>query len=142
MAQFISNQGYQNLGNGYEKEQSPFYKIADKYGEPPQSRTHHMESAHYYVDAKRTVENKWTLDMKKEEELGLMPKLWSQSSKMDDKRPNGEAMFDARFVNSPVPRCEPTAAHAQQSSSPYVQHAIIRPGLTPVCSSVAATTRG
>ena len=104
MAHFIHQMGYQNIGNGYEKEQSPFYNIADKYGKQPESRTHHMERPHYYRDQARTIENPWTLDMSKEEELGLMPAKWSVTSKMDDVRPNGKAMFDARFVNQPVPR--------------------------------------
>jgi len=39
----------------------------------------------------------WQLDMKGEQELGLAPPDWSVSSSMNDVRPNGQALFDARF---------------------------------------------
>jgi hypothetical protein len=42
--------------------------------------------------------------MKQEMDVGLMPKDWSVTSAMKDQRPNGQAMFDARFVHSPLPR--------------------------------------
>lgn len=63
---------------------------------PPQSKTKHYETRHY--------SEKWRLDMAQEQELGLMPNDWSVSSKMDDARPNGQSMFDARFVRSPMGR--------------------------------------
>ena len=44
------------------------------------------------------------MDMKQETELGLMPQEWSVSSAMNDPRPNGRSLFDARFVQAPVPR--------------------------------------
>ena len=46
----------------------------------------------------------WKLDMAKEVELGLVPPDWSVTSKMDDSRPNGKGIFDARFIESPVGR--------------------------------------
>ena len=46
----------------------------------------------------------WKMDMKKEVELGLAPAEWSTTSKMNDPRPNGRGFFDARFIQSPVPR--------------------------------------
>ena len=46
----------------------------------------------------------WKLDMSKEIELGVVPADWSVTSKMDDPRPNGKAIFDCRFVESPVGR--------------------------------------
>lgn len=39
----------------------------------------------------------WGLNLKKEIGLGLAPSDWSVSSAMDDPRPNGQALFDARF---------------------------------------------
>ena len=42
--------------------------------------------------------------MKTESKLGLMPADWSTSSQMNDPRPNGRSMFDARFVGSPMGR--------------------------------------
>ena len=58
-------------------------------------KAHHFENPH--VGA-------WTMDMKKEVELGLAPAEWSQTSQMNDPRPNGRAFFDARHINSPVAR--------------------------------------
>ena len=49
-------------------------------------------------------EGPFKLGMEYEISLGLAPENWSVSSKMDDPRPNGKAMFDARFVESPVGR--------------------------------------
>ena len=42
--------------------------------------------------------------MKTEIELGLAPPPWSVSSQMDDTRPNGRAMFDARFYGNAMGR--------------------------------------
>ena len=42
--------------------------------------------------------------MKAEVDLGLMPSEWSTSSQMNDPRPNGRSIFDARFVESPMGR--------------------------------------
>jgi hypothetical protein len=60
------------------------------------SRTSHFESRHYSP--------KWRLDMQSETDLGIMPPAWSTSSKMDDPRPNGRSIFDARFIESPMGR--------------------------------------
>ena len=46
----------------------------------------------------------WRLDMKAEEYMGLAPAPWSTSSQMNDPRPNGRSIFDARFVESPMGR--------------------------------------
>lgn len=61
----------------------------------PQRVTEHFEKVH---------EGNFKLNMKYEVDLGLAPADWSVSSKMDDPRPNGKAIFDARFVESPVGR--------------------------------------
>jgi len=42
--------------------------------------------------------------MKTETDLGLAPPPWSTSSQMNDPRPNGRSIFDARFVESPMGR--------------------------------------
>ena len=42
--------------------------------------------------------------MKAEEALGLAPKAWSVSSAMDDQRPNGQALLDARFFGQAMGR--------------------------------------
>lgn len=60
------------------------------------AHTRHYESPH--------TGDGFTLDMKKQEELGLMPPPWSVSSAMNDARPNGKPQFDARFLNSPMGR--------------------------------------
>lgn len=69
------------------------------------SFTKHFEQLHYG--------NSWNLDMREEEKLGLVPKAWSTSNAMNDPRPNGRAIFDARHVHSPVAR---TKAHGGHSS--------------------------
>lgn len=56
----------------------------------------HYESPHY--------SDGHTLDMKKQEDLGLMPPAWSVTSAMKDERPNGKPQFDARFLNTPMGR--------------------------------------
>lgn len=58
--------------------------------------TKHFESPHF-ADG-------FTLDMKKQEDLGLIPPQWSVSSAMKDARPNGKPQFDARFLNTPMGR--------------------------------------
>jgi hypothetical protein len=63
----------------------------------------------------------WMLDMKREQALGLAPKDWSTSSQMNDPRPNGRAMFDARFYGNMMGRAaggysmmwDPTGVAAQ-----------------------------
>jgi len=62
----------------------------------PPSRTQHFEHVH--------TNDKWRLDMATETNLGLVAKNWSVTSKMDDPRPNGRALFDARFVHTPMGR--------------------------------------
>jgi hypothetical protein len=70
---------------------------ADFEPRPQNSRQpHHIERFHYA--------QKWHHDLKDETELGLAPPNWSVSSKMDDTRPNGKSLFDARFVGSPMGR--------------------------------------
>lgn len=59
-------------------------------------QTKHYESPHY--------SDGFTLDMKKQEDLGLMPPAWSVTSAMKDERPNGKPQFDARFLNTPMGR--------------------------------------
>lgn len=61
----------------------------------PKRQTQHFEKVH---------EGDFRLSMKYEADLGLAPPDWSVSSKMDDPRPNGKAIFDARFIESPVGR--------------------------------------
>lgn len=56
----------------------------------------HYETIHFSKD--------WKLGMKFEEDLGLVPPMWSVSSAMNDPRPNGRAMFDARFIERPAGR--------------------------------------
>jgi len=46
----------------------------------------------------------WKLDLKREEELGLAPANWSVTSAMNDPRPNGKSIFDARFVGNAMGR--------------------------------------
>jgi hypothetical protein len=48
--------------------------------------------------------DKWRLDMRDEVALGLAPPMWSTSSQMNDPRPNGCSIFDARFYQSPMGR--------------------------------------
>ena len=59
------------------------------------SRTHHFEEPHVAS---------WKLDLKSETNLGLAPADWSVSSKMDDERPNGKSLFDARFHGNAMGR--------------------------------------
>ena len=40
-----------------------------------------------------------TINNNQQEALGLAPKAWSVSSAMDDQRPNGQALLDARFLS-------------------------------------------
>jgi len=60
------------------------------------SHTRHFEDRHMSPD--------WHLGMDKEIGLGLAPAHWSVSSAMDDQRPNGQALFDARFHQSAMGR--------------------------------------
>jgi hypothetical protein len=74
----------------------PHYSIDDTTDESlPRARDKHYESVHH---------GPFQLSMAYEEELGLAPAKWSVSSKMDDPRPNGKAIFDARHIESPVGR--------------------------------------
>jgi hypothetical protein len=57
--------------------------------------TKHYEAVH---------EGPFKLGMEYETDLGLAPAAWSVSSAMADPRPNGKAIFDARFIESPVGR--------------------------------------
>jgi len=76
------------------------------------NRTHHYEEPH---------EGDWKLDMKAEIDLGLAPPPWSVSSKMDDTRPNGKAMFDARFSGSPMGRAR--GGHAMVADARGIEFA-------------------
>lgn len=75
------------LPSNYDKGASP----PGGKGIPPK----HIENVH---------EGPWKLDMKQEQELGLAPPDWSTSSQMNDPRPNGRAMFDARFYGNAMGR--------------------------------------
>ena len=50
------------------------------------------------------VGTKWQFNMDDEVKLGLAPAEWSTTSQMNDPRPLGKSLFDARFVNSPMGR--------------------------------------
>jgi len=63
----------------------------------PQRQSHHYEEVH---------QGAFKLGMEYEIALGLAPPDWSVSSKMDDPRPNGKALFDARFIETPVGRAK------------------------------------
>ena len=63
---------------------------------PTKSNTKHFETLHY--------SNKWRLGLEDEANLGLAPSNWSVSSAMNDPRPFGRPIFDARFQHSPVGR--------------------------------------
>jgi len=58
-------------------------------------RTKHFEDRHV---------GSWKLDLQREQELGLAPPNWSTSSSMNDARPNGKALFDARFSGNAMGR--------------------------------------
>jgi len=60
------------------------------------ARTKPLEAPHY--------SDYFTLSMKKEEDLGVVPPAWSTSAAMKDVRPNGKAQFDARHLNNAVGR--------------------------------------
>lgn len=62
----------------------------------PRRNPHHYETRHY--------SEKWRLDMEDEAKLGIAPPMWSTTSQMNDPRPNGKSLFDARFVSSPMGR--------------------------------------
>jgi len=76
---------------------APKIKRADKI---PRARDKLVDSKHF----EKGHFGDHRLDMATEINLGLAPADWSVSSAMDDTRPNGKAMFDARFVESPVGR--------------------------------------
>mgnify|MGYP006133663667 CR=1 len=46
----------------------------------------------------------WRLNLNAEATLGLVPADWSTSSQMNDPRPNGVSIFDARFQSTPMGR--------------------------------------
>lgn len=52
------------------------------------------------------VGTRWQMDLGKEVDLGLAPAEWSTTSQMNDPRPLGKSLFDARFINSPMGRGE------------------------------------
>lgn len=54
--------------------------------------------------------DRWRLDMKAEIEMNLWPADWSVSSAMNDPRPNGRCIFDARHTDSPMGRARRTGA--------------------------------
>ena len=56
----------------------------------------HFETVHYSKE--------WRLGMQFETDLGIMPDMWSVSSAMNDPRPNGRSIFDARFSDHSVGR--------------------------------------
>ena len=58
------------------------------------------------------MSDKWRLDMKAEIDHGFAPADWSVSSKMNDPRPGGRHLFDARFVHSPMARLRSTKGQA------------------------------
>ncbi len=64
-------------------------------GEVPRLRDKHIEKPHY---------GEFRLNMKTEIGLGMAPADWSVTSAMNDPRPLGRPMFDARFVENPVGR--------------------------------------
>lgn len=81
---------------------------------PKAGATMHHEAIHYG--------DSWMLDMKKETELGIAPKDWSTTSQMNDERPNGRSIFDARFHHNAMGRArgghsmtwDPTGVAAQR----------------------------
>lgn len=81
-------------GPQYRQPPPPRWAVPDDKGDEPTASTH-FEEPHF---------SNWRLNMNKEVELGVMPAEWSVSSAMDDPRPNGAAIFDARFIQSPVGR--------------------------------------
>ena len=54
----------------------------------PTPTTKHFESKHF--------SKKWRLDLADEARLGLAPPMWSTTSQMNDPRPLGVSLFDAR----------------------------------------------
>lgn len=63
---------------------------------PSPSRTKHYETLHFSPT--------WHLSMGTEERLGVVPANWSTTNAMNDPRPNGRSVFDARFTQSPLGR--------------------------------------
>lgn len=76
---------------------APVVKNANKI---PRARDKLIDSKHF----EKPHYGNHRLDMQYEANLGLVPPDWSVTSAMDDPRPNGKAIFDARFVESPVGR--------------------------------------
>jgi len=76
---------------------APVVKNANKI---PRARDKLLDSKHF----EKPHYGNHRLDMQYEANLGLVPPDWSVTSAMDDPRPNGKAIFDARFVESPVGR--------------------------------------
>mgnify|MGYP006154899091 CR=1 FL=1 len=73
---------------------APVVKNANKI---PRARDKLIDSKHF----EKPHYGNHRLDMQYEANLGLVPPDWSVTSAMDDPRPNGKAIFDARFVESP-----------------------------------------
>lgn len=61
------------------------------------------------------VGTKWQFNMDDEVRLGLAPPDWSTTSQMNDPRPLGKSLFDARFVASPMGRARGGYSLAQDA---------------------------
>ena len=70
---------------------------------PKSRQPMNIEATHY---------GKHMLDLALETELGICPPEWSTTSQMNDTRPNGRSMFDARHVGSPMGRAR--GGHAME----------------------------
>lgn len=67
----------------------PMERVPFSQWRTPPPRTKHFESPHH--------SKKWRLDLADESRLGLAPPMWSTTSQMNDPRPLGVSLFDARF---------------------------------------------
>lgn len=74
----------------------PFGAERAKSAPTMRPRTQHFEQPHFA--------DRWRLDLRDETRLGIVPAEWSTSSQMNDPRPNGVSIFDARFASSPMGR--------------------------------------
>ena len=70
------------------KSDGPISKLPYSDWRKPIPTTRHFESQHY--------SKKWRLDLADEARLGLAPPMWSTTSQMNDPRPLGVSLFDAR----------------------------------------------
>ena len=98
------------------------YSMLPVKDSPPKSRTRHFEHWH--------ESNRWRLDMRDEVALGVVPSEWSVSSAMNDPRPNGKSIFDARFIQNPVGRAR---AGRSMTWDPRARRSVAsnRPGQSP-----------